>query len=226
MAQDTTFKGILDAANPNTLADALRLLGFGAILRAMKTFLHRVDPAVSAVQIAAVHSVALPDNAKAATILRATAIAGGGTKGELVVDLYGATPAAGHCAVAPNGDLAFAAADTWSSVDVAYEPDKSDVLELQLPVVAGTGVMALPAAYSARLKQVLAATVDEGGVTGDATVIVPGAVPGTTKQVNVDLAKTQVQFRIADAVTKATVRLALIPVIDVNALLGAQSSVL
>lgn len=221
----TSLKAALNIAWPDTLADKFRKLAIGDILRALEAYLWRKAPVATADHLATLAALVLPDDAKAVNIARATALVGTATAGELVVDLYGTTPATGHVAVAPNGDIQFLLADAWTSVDVVYRPMKQDVVTVPITVVPGTGIGALPTTVLGRgVVSILGATQDAGTVTGTDIVIVPSnTVPATTKQVNLNLAKTQVQFRIADAVTAATVKLGLVPATDVDALLEADS---
>lgn len=219
-----SLKNTLNKAPPNVLADILRLLKYGSMLRSAPTFLRKKLPATSTYQLATLQALVLPEDAKALTIARAYARSGAGTVGELVVDAYGTTPIAGHIAVAPNSDIVVLAADAWTSIDVVYQPQKADVVELTLPVVAATGVCALPKSVTdAGLVNLLEAEVLTGGLLGNKIILVPGtAAPATTKA----LYKTtgdQVLFAIADAVTTARVKLAVVPSTDSDALLTAFS---
>lgn len=219
----TTLKDVINQAPPNSLADALRAVGFGDMLRNQKTTLRRKLPAASAAQLATLVAITLPNDAKAETILRVQTLAGAAGVGEQAIVLYGATPTTGQVAVAPNGDIVFLASDAPTIVDVVYEPAKQDLFTYTGSVVAGTGVMALPSAVTGKVVSVIAAVLNVGTVTGTGIVIVPSnTVPATTKQVNLNLAKSQVQFRIADAVTNATVILGVTSAIDADALLEAD----
>lgn len=222
-----TLREVLNQANPSMLASILQSLQFGDVLRAQPVSLRRAAPnAAPTDMIAAVHSIKLPDHAKAAAILNATAIAGGGAPGQLVIatPFMTAATAATNINISESGDLTFAAADAWTSVDVLYVPAKFEVRTVQLPVVAATGIMALPASITSQgVVTILDATANTAGVPGVKAVTAPGVVPVAAGTVNLDLAKTQVQFVIADAVTLATVKLGLVPSVNVNALLEADA---
>jgi hypothetical protein len=180
--------------------------------------------------------VQLPDDAKASYLLRAIAFAGtSATLGELTIDAPAtalafayAGPAAGHVAVMPSGDIAANATDAWTSIDVIYVPEKQDVAEYTITVVAGTGVGVLPAlvtttptgSYPVGVVMLMEAEILAGATTGKCAVIGPsGSVPTTTKQANLNFAKTQVQFRIADSVTSARVKLGIVSAVNQNAFL-------
>jgi hypothetical protein len=223
-----TLKEVLNQANPNTLPSILQLIKAGDVVRSIVTEIFaQVPNAAPTNQIANIYQIKLPDDAKCAKILRCfcrTATgAGGGT--EFAVDLVplSAKPASTHIGFDEAGNLGFLDSDIVTSVDVQYVPRKLDVLTIQLPVVPGTGVMAIPAPIAARLVMLLEATVNAGGVTGECVVVAPGAVPGTTHWANLSAAKAAVGFRIADAVTLATVKLGLMPGTDLNALLAADA---
>ena len=194
-----TFKDNANHVNPNQVSDMLRALKFGDVLRALPVRLFGKAPSLPLNEIAAVWTLALPDDAKAASVLRAYARAGSGTLGELTVDgVMGGATAAGHIGVTQSGDLSFAAADAWTDVDVLYVPRYEDVVTLPLVVVPGTGVAVLPAWMTTRkVQSLLRATVTAGGVVGPAAVIAPtiaGTPPGATHQVNLSTNKAQVQF--------------------------------
>lgn len=218
-----TIKQSVNRADINTLADELRSLGFGDMLRALPTSLRRKAPALATgLHPATEHAIILPTDAKAESIITAYAIAGTGTLGPLAV--VAGVPAAGQCAVAPNGDLVFAAADVWLSVDVLYQPVKADQFTFTGAVVPGTGVMALPVpATSAGVVSLQSAVALVGTLTGNKEVVANGAVPATTLA-NLSLAKSQAQFPIADAVSSATVVLSLVAATDVNSILESTNT--
>ena len=225
-------KNLLNQANPNKLASLLQQMGLGDVLRAAtKTKLVNQAPAVNPYNLATVQAISLPDDAKAATILRAYARAGTAAVGELTVNAAYATPATTTISVAPNGDIVLLGTDAYTSVDVLYEPDIQDVLEFTLPVVPGTGVCALPAsvvvngvAITPQWNMLLEAEALAGTVTGKAIVVAPGAVPGTTHQANLSAAKSQAQFKITDAVTSARVKLGFGKANDFAAFMEANAT--
>lgn len=219
--KEQSLKNKLDAANLNVLADELRALKIGSLLRAMPTSLRKKAPAVDASQLATLQSFGLADDGHALSILSAYARAGGVT-GPLAIVAYGVTPATGQIAVAPNGDIVCLAADALTSVDINYQPEKYDVIELTLPVVPGTGVCALPqVATNPGAVLLLAAESISGAVVGTKIVLVPAGAAVATGKAALHTNKNSVWFAVADAVTSAKVKLAVSSSVDVDALLTA-----
>lgn len=88
----------------------------------------------------AANRMVLPDEAKAIAVLKAHNITG--STGMTIEPLMGTTPAAGEIAVAPNGDLEFAAADGVAAADVCYVTPDADVVEWAVvPVVASVATL-------------------------------------------------------------------------------------
>jgi hypothetical protein len=218
-----TLKQSFDRANPNTVADNLRSLGIGDIIRALPTFLRRKAPATVPTHPAGTEqALVLGDDAKAAVIHTAYGLAGAGTLGALAV--VAGVPAAGQIAVAPNGDIVTALADAWTSLDVVYQPEKGDVFTFTGTVDPVTGIMPLPtSATLAGVVLLTSATALLGTATGTKVVAANGAAPAAGLA-NLSLAKSQVQFAVADGVTSATVTLVLVSALDVDALLEAPST--
>jgi hypothetical protein len=195
----------LNKANPNTLADQHRLIGFGDLVRRFSVRLRRQAAPVNTANVVSDYDLAangiifLPDDAKAKTISRVYGRANGNSiaLGELTVDAYGTTPATTHCAVTPAGNIAFLGTDAWTDVDVEYTPEDQDIVELTLPVVAATGICTIPVAIAGVLGAGQNATVAKnvsnnvagaagvnmlleaeslvGGVTGKFIVLKPSA---------------------------------------------------
>jgi hypothetical protein len=224
-----SLKNRINAANPNQLPQELQILRYGDVLRAGTTFRRRFNPdtaPANASQLATLDTMALNDDAKAATILRAyaRATAAAGTLGELAVQAFGATPIDGQIAVAPNGDIVVLAASRYTDIDVVYQPDKVDLTEITLTVVAN--VLTIPAGLTATgVVALLEAIATIGGSLGSKIILVPGAGAPAAGQCRLNLAKTTVTFAAADAVTQATVKLALVAAVDVDALLTANATV-
>lgn len=223
-----TIKQSLDRADPNTLADALRKLGFGAFLRAMPAVLRKA--AAGAVNTYA-SATALPctqqaQGAPAVAILSAFARAGAGTPGPLTNDgLTSTAPAAGHIAISPNGQIVTAAADAWTNLDVNYVPDFGDVVEFTGDVVPGTGVMALPSNLTSRgVVTLLESEALSGTVTGKKVIIEPAAAAVAATKSALDTDKLSVWFAIADAVSRARVKVLVSSVIDANAMLKSENT--
>jgi hypothetical protein len=219
----TNLVSALQRANLQTLAPAFQKMGLGQFIRSMPTHLYAQAPAAAGADpwaTAAAQSLYLPDDAKAETILTAYGRAGSGTVGPLtVVATTNSAPTAGNVMISPNGDLLFAAADAWTSVDVFYVPAKSDTYIETLSVASNAAV--IPTALTALILKEAQSTV--GTRTGNLVVLTPGSTP-STGQCCLNAAKTQVIFASADAVTQCQVKLGVVPAIDVNALLEAAST--
>lgn len=243
---------------PGQLPSELQLLAFGSLLRAMPTWIRRASPntATANPYVVAGQGVSapppsgspagtvtpgagftgqLPDDAKALTILRATAIAGTGTLGSLVVDLQavndtnfatgGTGPAAGHIGVSPSGDIVTNATDAWTSIDVIYMPDKYDLAEFTNQGVNASSQYVIATGITTQgVVSLLEAEILTGTVTGKCAVLPPSAsAPGATKQANLNAAKTLVLFKASDAPTLVRVKLGLVSSVDQNNLLELAS---
>ena len=213
----TSYKQRLNSTNPNQLADLLRELGFGDFLRAMPNQLNKAAPVVGAAangNLTTVHIIKLPDDAKAASIMRCTGRAGA-VLDEFTPQAFGTTPATTQCAVTPCGDIAFVAADAPTDVDVIYQPLKGEVVEFEGSLA--TGVLALPADYTARgVMALLEANITAGTVTGSKIILVPlaggGAGLPAAGRAQLTTNKTTVSFNNAtDAGTRAKVKLLIAP---------------
>lgn len=216
----TSLKAQLDSANPNTLPSKLQALKVGSMFAALPTTLHKKVPAASPYILATEQAVPLPEDVKAISIFAAYAKSGTGTPGPLAV--VSGTPVAGQIAVAPNGDVVTLAADAWTDVDVTYLPAKYDVVEMTLPVVAN--VLALPpAVLTPGASILLEAEAVAAGSLGKKIVMAPGTAVAAGQSA-LNLAKSNVAFAAADAVTSARVKLAVAASVDVQALLEAPST--
>jgi hypothetical protein len=212
----------INAADPNTLADALRSIGFGTMLRQQRQTLRRQSPntaPVSPYDIATVQTLFLPDDCKAVTLGRAYARAGTGTKGEMTATAYASpfvAPAAGAYAITPAGNLAFLIADAYTDVDVDYEAAAQDIVEFAaLNCIAATGICALPASVlgvlgsgvSAGVTMMMEAEVLVGTVVGKKIILVPATAAPATGFAQLDLPKANVRFAVADGATSVRVKL-------------------
>lgn len=238
----TALKLALNRANPTDLADQLRSIGFGDILRAYPTMLRRKFPAANLYNIATANCITLPDDAKAAVIFRAYAHAtsAAGTLGSLVVDADASAPLDGHVSIQPNGDICLGTvAGAYTDCDVFYLPQKQDIVEIVLPVVAATGVCALPisltgiaptatvpSAAGTGVTNLLEAEALVGTVPGKKIVLVAAAGAPATLNARLDVAMKNVQFAVADGVTSARVKVGVTSKLDVDALLEAISNFL
>lgn len=219
-----SIANVLNAPLPGAIADYLQQLKFGLMLRQqMPATLRRAVPVVAASNpyIPAGDSIVLPDDAKASMLLRATIVAGG-TTGELTFVAYGpaAAPATTTAAVAANGDILFNhATDLPTSVDVTYMPEKQDAYEVPA-ITPATAVVTIPASLVTQgVVTIMEAEILTGTVTGKCKILKPGAAPGTTLQANLNVAKTQVLFTVADAPTSVRIKFGLVSAVDQNALL-------
>lgn len=230
-----------DKANPNDIADFLRKIAFGSLLQGqMPQARRKQDLSVaSPYSLATLGCLVLPDNGKAAVILRAYARAGTGTLGELTVVAFGTTPTAGQIAVSPNGDIVCLLADAYTSVDIDFIPERGDSNALDrdgnvnntsapgnvFPVVSH--VITLPAALTARGVILLAeAEALQGTVTGKKIVLVPAASAPATGQAKLNLAKSTITFATADAVTRARVKLVLCANADLATVLNSTQTLI
>ncbi len=220
----TSLKEEFNKANPNTVPSALQTLKAGSLLTALPTTLRKKAAVTSPYAPAATLVVALPEDAKANRIFSAYARAGAGTPAALTIVANGAVPVAGQASVAGDGDVLTAAADAWTSIDVVYLPEKYDVQEYTLPVVAN--VLTLPAQATAPGAVLLVeAEALTGGAVGKKIVNIPGTAPAAGNAA-LSAALTTVAFNAADAVTSARVKIGVGSSVDVQALLEAQSTIL
>lgn len=220
-----TMKDLLNQASPQNIADALRALEFGDMVRALPTFLRKKAAAAGAASnynLATVAVYALPADCKAASIQRCTVRAGGAT-GEFTPQAYGTTPATTQCAVSPCGDIAFLLADLPTDFDVVFTPEKGDVVELTLDCTAN--VATIPSAYTAKGVILLAeAEATAGTSTGKKIVLVPGAAAPAAGQARLNAAKSTVTFAVADAVTKCRIKIVFASSVDMVAALDASQT--
>jgi len=206
----TTNREAANRSNTNTISDLFRKIGLGDLLLGQMPQALRAQDADAAgnagYNLATLDALPLPDHAKAASILRATARAGTAGTGEMTVVAYGVTPASGEIAVGPNGDIVLLAADAITDVDVIYVPERGKVIDSVFPVV--TNVLTLPASVTDRSVVLLEeAEAVEGTSTGTKIVLIPGAGAPAAGQARLDVAKATVTFAAADAVTRARVKL-------------------
>lgn len=218
-----TVKETLNRSDLNTLADQLRALAFGDVIASLPTTLRVSATAASTGNFGTVRVVSDQNaDVPAAAVLYASARAGAGTPGVLTPVAYGAIPAAGQVAVAPNGRVVTAAADAWTDLDVVYVPEKGTIVEVTANVAANT--LTLPTnVTSVGACTLLSATALTGGSVGAKIVDLPGAA-AAAGEAALNAAKTTVVFAGADAVTSATVRLLVTSSVDVSALLASTSN--
>ena len=218
-----TLKDELNFSNLNQIADYLSVIKLGNVLRQqLPHSISKAAPAVNAYNLSTVQCIALPEDAKAAVILRAS-VRAGGTAGEYTAVGMGTTPSTTNFAVTPNGDIGFLGTDAVTDVDVVYIPQRYDIVELTLPAPAG--VVTIPTVYTTLgVKFLLEAEAITATIAGKKIILVPSTTPATTKA-NLNVAKTQVLFNTAtDAVTVARVKLAVVSSYDIHAALSVAAT--
>lgn len=226
-----SLKDAFNRANPNTHADWERLIALGdVLLGSLPTMRGRFNfdaSGASASHVATLDHMPLDGGAKAATILRAHARAGGALSatGALTVAAFGATPATTEIAIAPNGDIVALAADALTDVDVYYIPFKGELKTITVAVDPATGIALLPNDAKARgVIYLHKATALAGTVTGQKRILVNGAVNPATPQCRLSVARDQVNFTVADAITSAELQVVMLPLKDLYAQLLAPES--
>lgn len=207
------LKQVFNGGNPNTIADASRVLPLGNAL----------TNGVQSIRLAVVTNVmVLPDGFKAALVLGGYAVAGSVT-GVLNPTALGGTVATTEVAINPTGDLLFFATDAVTEAEVFYIPAEGNLVEETISVVAATGVASMGADRKARV--LIEVSASTGGVPGPKTVAARDATPATgLAQLNDDGVIT---FLIADAITQATVKYIQYPIgTSVGDKLAADSNIL
>jgi hypothetical protein len=240
-ANQDPLKNAINAAKPETICDAFRAIALGDLLRdQIPQVLRKQAPQNDPAQLATLQSFGVTDKgAPAAAILRARAWRGTATPTELAVQAYGATPSTGQIAVAPNGDIVVLAADAWLDVDVTYQPERGDVVQLPpLPVVSG--VLTLPKTVldasgnrtAILLLEAIVSAVSSGSATGEKIVLVPAGTQGSpslpaTGKAQLSIDGLTVQFNNAtDHVSQAQVTLLVVSANDLDTLLEQTSNIL
>lgn len=211
-ANRETLREALNRANPNDAWDRARLLELGELLTGhLPQHLRRRTPVASPYVDATLKAVLLPGPSKACAILRATSLAGSVT-GPLAIVAPGTTPATGQIAVAPNGDIVTLAADAITSLDVSYVPERGEESEIEISVDPATGFLEIPQRYVDRGVICLAeAEVTAGTLAQRMEILVPASSAPATGNARLSLPMSRVHFAVADAATKARVRLLLAP---------------
>jgi len=213
----------LNGVSPNVLADALRLLGFGDLVRSLPTTKMNMLPVAAPGEHAATLQ-RLPKSSASPVVSVGLvyARAGTGTLGPLTAAAY--PPAAGQYSLAPNGDIVVLAADAYTVVDAVWVPAACKLVEVPaLPVAAN--VLTLPLAVrNAGVLFLVSTTAEVAGAGGLKIVLAPGAAAPAATQARLNLAKTTVTFAGADAVTSASCVVAVKADADIDALLSALTT--
>jgi hypothetical protein len=208
-----TLRTSLNRANPNTLADNLRKVRVGDLLGSSlpqhKRQFSMVAAGTNVGNLATLHAMALPADAKASVILRARADVGGVT-GELTVVAKNVTPATTQIAVAPNGNIVTLAADAITNLELVYVGEgPADVVESYFPVVSN--VVTLPVSVTTPgVIALLEAEVVSGTATGNKIILAPAGAPAAG-QAALNAAATTVSFAGADAATRVRLKLLVAP---------------
>lgn len=221
-----TNKEQLNKSNTNNIADLLRQVGIGDVLRALPVCKRK--PTLTAGALANYNGstlsvLVLPPDAKAAFIERAT-VRAGTASGEFTTQAFGATPITTQCAVTPCGDIAFLGTDAPTDLDVVYTPEKGEVVDFaSLPVTSN--VLTIPASLTARgvvlLMEVEALTA---GTTGRKQILTPGAGAPSATQARLNVAKSTITFASADAVTTARVKILVASKLDMDTFMNADAN--
>lgn len=221
-----TVKQSVNRADPNLLADLLRNLKFGDVLRALPVYLRNQTPVADPSFPAGAVGLKLPNDAKS--------VQGGGVSNEygaysrslggVVKFAYvtdGAAPASGYYGITASGDVLFNAGDAPTGVDVYYIPEKQDIVTLTLPV--SSDVLTIPSTLTALgVVSLLSATVLTGASTGE-KIVIANASSLFAGMAHLNGARSTVTFYAGEA-TKATVTLGVACSTDVNALLEAVAA--
>lgn len=206
-----TRREAINRANPNDLADFLRKLGFGDVLAGHPPQqLRRENPAPDASVDSTLEAVVLPAHRKAATILRATVLAGGVT-GELAPQTYGTTPSTGQIAVSPSGDIVVLASDAITSLDVTYVPERGELADVVLAADPATGFVELPPRLADKTILLSRAEILEGSATGAKEILVPASSAPAAGNARLSIPKNRVHFAVADGPTKVRLWLVVAP---------------
>jgi len=224
-------------SGPGQLAEMMKLIGIGTVIRNLPTYLNCKAPlaaGASPYDGATIGALVLPDDAKAASIIRAYGRTGGVTATELAAQAYAATPTTGQIAVAPSGNIALLGTDAWTNMDVAYIPMKQDPVELVLPCASNAA--ALPVTTNSQLNAGTGSTGAGGVIMLMEAEILTGTTPGkkivtqesastaATGTARLDLAKANVKFASADAATQVRVKLGVACKSQITGVLGTLAA--
>lgn len=226
-----TLKDQLNHPDLTNVCQSLEAVGLGDLLVEQTVQTLRVQVPVSNASFASPENLAgldvivLPDDVKASRLMRCYVRAGSVT-GEFTEKAgYGTTPTTGTVGVTPCGDLAFLHADGVTNADVTYVPENGECIDLVLAVNPSTGVCQIPASFAARgVATLLRAESKSGTLLGRMTILVPSNSAPSSTRANLNVAKSQVLFAVADAVSQASVRLLVTS--RVNAQLAYQGAAL
>jgi len=184
-----------------------------------------VVPAADAAQLSTLWQFPVDPQAPASTILRAYCRVGA-TTGPYTPVGYGVTPTTGQIAVAPNGGIVVLASDAPTNIDVEYMPSDGDLtVFVNVPVNPSTGVCLLPIpASTPGVVYLWDANVTAGTVLGRKNILIGGSGAPSTGQARLDVARANVLFAVADAVSQVTLTLYLCAAVNLDTLLQSTDN--
>lgn len=182
-----TLRSVLDESNPNKVPDANRILRAGSAASLI--------PRTARVVVVAGTGVgALPEDAKAAAILRCY-VAAGGVTGYFTPVPGDAAPLTTEVAVGPTGDLRFLAADAVTEAEVLYIAEEGPIVEDVVTVAASAAVLPL----GRHAKRLLEVEVLTGVIPGAKTIDTRGSAAGAG-EATLDVDGDSIDFNAADVV--------------------------
>jgi len=208
----TTNKDAFNRAEPNVLATLLHRLRLGDVLVGQLPQVLRMKTPVAAqpYNLSTLSVLTLPDDAKAAFIYRANARSGTVATGdELTVQAFATTPATTQIAVAPNGNIVVLTTDTIDQLDVIYQPERGEMVELFLSV--SSNALTIPSKYTARGVILLSEAEALAGTSAGKKIVLVPAASAAAGRACLNVAKTQVVFNGTDAITRARVKILVKP---------------
>lgn len=204
---ERTFRQNLNQGSPQSFDDARLQMAFGDVLRKhLKFDLRRKTAALDASCLATTPRIPLDPEAPASTILRAYARVGGsGTPGELTPAALYVTPTTGQIGISPNGSIVVLGTDLYSDIDVEYLPADGDLI-VRTGLVVASNAVAVPADLLARgIVYLIDVNATVGTTTGRKIIQSPSGSAASTASSRLDVAKANVKFGSADAVTLADI---------------------
>jgi len=200
------LSAVLDQANPNNIADALRAVPVGRALGIISR----------TVRVPVVANVAvLPDTAKAA-VLQNVFVSAGTVSGQFSVVAPNVVPATTQAAINALGNVAFLPADAVTEAEITYVAVEGDIFTDTLTVATNVGL--LPSGRKAKV--ILSATNTTGGGSSALTVLARGSANPAAGNTRIDT--TGASLRFEGAVTSAVVRYVADPVQTVDAALRSS----
>jgi hypothetical protein len=160
-----SLKKVLDEANPNKVPSALQEYQAG---KAFELIPRYVRGTVSS------DVLELPEEARAAQVLAAHAIAGSATGYVTPQTPEAGAGSAGQCAVTPDGNVIFNSTDAVTDAEVWYVPREGEIFEETVDVTAGGAATLLQSRQAVLL---LEAELLDGSSPGSKTIVARGSSP-------------------------------------------------